>query len=226
MTNVLAVCAALAATACSGTFEEVRAPFHVSVPTGPSPVVTITNIVGEVRVEPSDAGAVDVSATKYASNQTALANVEILAHPVDGGVVVETRYRGERAGGVRYDITVPRNASLRITNTTGTIKVGPIDGSVVARTATGTIDARLGRIAANRSVDLKSDTGTIDLHIDAGSSANVTASSALGSVSSDFASIETIRNNLVGSSAAGRIGDGAGIVNLSVGTGSISIDRD
>lgn len=189
-------------------------------------MVTITNAVGEVRVKPSDAGAVDVAATKYASNQTELANIEIVARPVDGGVSIETQYRGEHGGGVRYDITVPRGASLRITNSVGTIKVGPIDGNVLAHTGTGTIDASLGRVAANRSVDLKSGTGTIALHIAGDSSANVSASSALGNISSDFPSVEAIRNNLVGSSAAGRIGDGAATVHLSVGTGSISIDRD
>jgi DUF4097 and DUF4098 domain-containing protein YvlB len=224
--GALAICALPAATGCSGSFEQVRAPFHASVATGPSPTVTITNIVGEVRVNPSHADAVDVAATKYASNQSELTNIDIVVRSMDGGVSVQTLYRNEHAGGVRYDITVPENASVRITNITGTIKVGPIGGSVVARTATGTVDVQLGRIATHRSVDLKSATGTIALHIAADSSANVSASSALGSISSDFPSIEAIRSNLVGSNAAGRIGDGAATVRLSVGTGSISIDRN
>lgn len=211
---------------CSGSFGEVRAPFHARVATGSSPTVTISNVVGEVRVRPSDADAVDVAATKYGSNQSDLANIDIVARSLDGGVSVETLYRGGHGGGVRYDITVPEKASVRITNTTGTTKVGAIGGNVVARTATGTIDVRLGRIATNRTIDLKSATGTIALHVAADSSASVSASSALGSISSDFPSIEAVRSNLVGSNAAGRIGDGAATVRLSVGTGSISIERN
>jgi DUF4097 and DUF4098 domain-containing protein YvlB len=139
---------------------------------------------------------------------------------------VQTIYRNGHAGGVRYDITVPQDASIRITNTTGTIKVGPVGGSIVASTATGTIDVRLGRLATKRLIDLKSTTGTIDVHIASDSGANVSASSAIGSISSEFPSVETTRNNLVGANAAGRIGNGTATVRLSVGTGSISIDRE
>jgi|HubBroStandDraft_5_1064220.scaffolds.fasta_scaffold02643_3 hypothetical protein len=223
---VLAVSALLALAGCSGSFQEVRASFHASVPTGPSSTVTIGNIVGEVRVKPSTAGVVDVTATKYASNQSGLANIDIVAHSVSDGVSVQTIYRNGHAGGVRYDITVPQDASIRITNTTGTIKVGPVGGSIVASTATGTIDVRLGRLATKRLIDLKSTTGTIDVHIASDSGANVSASSAIGSISSEFPSVETTRNNLVGANAAGRIGNGAATVRLSVGTGSISIDRE
>lgn len=222
--GALAACA-LPLVGCAGTFEEVRAPFHASVATGPSPTVTISNIVGELRVIPGNGDVVIVDATKYASNQTELANIDIVARPLDGNVSVQTVYRGEHAGGVRYDITVPRNASVNVTNVTGTIKVGSVGGSVVARTGTGTIDVRLGTLIGSRSVDLKSGTGTIDLHVAGDSGANVSASSALGSISSDFPGIDAIRTNIVGANAAGRIGDGSASVRLSVGTGSISIDR-
>ena len=64
------------------------------------PIVTITNVVGEVRVKPRRCRRiVDVAATKYASNSDELANIEIVARPPNGGgVTVETQYRGERGG--------------------------------------------------------------------------------------------------------------------------------
>lgn len=220
------LCGLVIATACSGSFDEVRQPFHTSVAGGSASTVVVSNIVGDVRVKPGDGNAVDVAATKYASNQTELANIDIVARSNDGVISVQTIYRGEHAGGVRYNITVPRDASVRITNTVGTIRVGQVGGSVVARAGTGTVEAQLGRVATNRSIDLRTGTGTIALHVAGDSSANVSASSALGSISSDFPSIEPIRSNLVGANATGKIGDGAASVRLSVGTGSIAIDRD
>ena len=215
------------ATACSGSFHEVREPFHASVATGTSPVVSVTNVVGEVRVEPGDGSTVVVDATKYASNRAELASIDVAARKTAAGVAVETTYRnGHGGGGVSYNIIVPRDAAVRISNTVGTIKVGAAGGDVVVRTATGTIDARLGRVAAHRLVDLQTATGTISLRIAADSSANVAASAALGSISSDFPSILANRSNLVGSTAAGRIGEGTATIRLTVKTGSISIDRD
>lgn len=212
------------AAACDGSFQHVREPFHASVATGHMPFVTVTNVVGEVRVQPGEGNIVVVDATKYASTRDELANIDVAARRTPGGVTVETIYRRERAGGVRYTIVVPRDASVRITNAVGTIKVGPVEGSVVARTATGTVDVRLGRVAA-RLVDLETATGTVTLHIAGDSSAKISATTALGSISSDFPSISTNRSNLVGANAAGRIGDGTATVRLSVKTGSISIDR-
>lgn len=223
--NLIAVCALLLVTACS-SYEDAHTAFHASVNTGPAPTVTISNVVGEISVQPSDANAVNIAATKYASKESDLANIDVSARLTKGGVLVQTRYLSDKTGGVRYDVIVPRGASIDVTNTTGTIKVGAVSSNVVVHTATGTIDANLGRIAANRSIDLKSDTGTIVLHMASDSSANVSASSALGSVSSDFESIATARNNIVGSRAGGRVGGGTATVRLQVGTGTIAIDRD
>ncbi len=134
----------LATTACVGSVREVHAPFYDSVVTGPSPSITLSNAVGEVRIEPSAANTVNVAATKYAAYPEQLRNIEIAVRRIGSGVFIKTVYRASHEGGVRYDVAVPRNASVRITNIMGTIDVGAIAGSVVAHTSTGAIGARLG----------------------------------------------------------------------------------
>jgi hypothetical protein len=191
--------------ACAGSFgQELQAPYRASIEAGASPFVRVTNSVGEVRVVPGDTNAVEIAATKYGSTRDELDAISIAAQRSGNDVSIETQYRSAHRGGVRYRITVPRGASLQIDNTVGRIDVGPVGGNVAA----------------------ESSVGSITLRIASDSSATVTASAALGSISSDFESIQEERSNLVGAQAAGRIGAGTATVHLAVKTGSIAIERE
>src|SRR5262249_36838889 len=127
--------------------------------------------------------------------------------------------------GVRYVISVPADASLDVNNSTGAIRIDAVGGDVTAVTQTGEVSAGVGRVAAQRSVDLTATTGSVRLTIGAGSDARVEAKTTIGDVSSDFDSIVSERRNVVGASASGKLGNGSASIRLTTTTGAISLRR-
>lgn len=228
MNRVICALLALAAFTLTGcTFgPQVQEQFHKTVPTTSAPHVKVSNVVGEVRVEGWSNNTVDVDATKTAESEDALKSIAIDVRAQGDDVTIETNYTGlMKRGGVRYLIHVPSAASADVDNTTGAIRIEGIDGDVTAKTQTGEIVARVGKVAGGRSVSLSATTGAVTLDMTGDSSATVTASTTVGNVSSDFPALGSSRENVVGASASGTIGSGAGKVTLDTVTGAIEINR-
>lgn len=216
----------LTLSACNASFgDRVHEDVHQAFSTGATPVVHVNNVIGRVRIATWDKPSVDVKATKYASDDDYLRNITIDMHLTGNDVTIATRYTGsDQKGGVRYTITVPTNASLDIDNVAGTIDVAGVRGNVTAKSQVGTIDAKLGTVGADRTLNLDTTTGTVRLAIAGDSSARVDAHSTIGSFSTDFPTIQTSRDNL-GASASGSIGAGAGKIRLTTTTGSIDLNK-
>jgi DUF4097 and DUF4098 domain-containing protein YvlB len=206
---------------CSGT--QVREHVHKSVSTGAAPSVRIDNAVGAIRVTGWQKKTIDIEAVKDGMSMDAVHNIDIDVQTNGNDVTIATKYHAFGTGGVSYTISVPAGASLDITNSTGEIRVSNIDGDVRAKAQTGSVDANVGRVSGNRSIDLTARTGSIKLAIDAHSDARVEARASLGDVSSDFPSVESSRQNVVGASASGRIGAGSASIRLTTTTGSIAV---
>jgi DUF4097 and DUF4098 domain-containing protein YvlB len=112
---------------------------------------------------------------------------------------------------------------VQVGNVAGSVSVGGVTGDVSVETQAGTIDATLGRVDGNRSIDLRATTGTITLRIARESSATVNAESTVGSFSSDAPEIVQSRENVVGVRASGNLGSGTARIRLNTTTGAIAL---
>jgi hypothetical protein len=211
--------------ACSGAFgERIRENVHQSIEAGATPLVSVDNIAGSVRIDGWSKSSVDVVATKYGSDAQELAGMTIDVRRVAAGVAIATRYaRATHGGGVRYRISVPADAAVRVNNVAGAVDLAGIGGDVGVSTQAGEITADVGMVAGSRSIDLTATTGAISLTIASGSSATVDASSAVGAFSSDVPGISAERQNLVGAHGSGTIGAGSGRIRLRTTTGAITL---
>lgn len=218
----------VALAACSGNFDErVHEQFHEMISTGKTTLLTVENVAGSVRVEGWPKPAVDVQATKYGYDAD---QVRSIAIDVDarqtGAIAVRTRYaRGVHGGGVRYVIHAPSFASIKASNTAGSVDVTGVQGNIAVETQAGEITVDAGTVAGARSIDLHATTGAITLYITPQSSATVQASSTIGDFSSDFRGVTVKRENLVGARGGGAIGGGSAHILLTTTTGAIALSR-
>ncbi len=224
---ILALVALSSAGGCSGEFgDRVREQVHRAIAAGPSPLVRVENVAGTVRVEGWSRPIVDVDATKYGHDAAELRDFTVDVRREAGGVSVVTRYSGGmRGGGVRYRISVPADASVRISNIAGTVDLAGVGGDVAVATQAGAITADLGRVTGNRSIDLRATTGAVTLSISPQSDARVTASSTVGAFGSDLPGISQQRENIVGVRGGGTIGAGSARIRLTTTTGAIALHQ-
>lgn len=221
--GISAFVALLSLAACSGAFgERVRERVHRTIATGAAPVVRVENVAGAVRIDGWARPIVEADATKYGYDAQELRSIAIAVNREDDGVSIVTSYtRGVHGGGVRYRISVPAGASLRIHNIAGSVDLAGVSGSVEVQTQAGTIDANVGRVAGDRSIDLSATTGAITLAIASDSSARVEAYSTVGDFSSDVPGVSQRRENIVGARGSGTIGAGSAQIRLTTTTGAI-----
>lgn len=216
-------CAALLLVACSGEFgDRVRENVHQAVATNAAPNVRIENVAGAVRIEAWSKSIVDVSATKYGYDAQELRRIVISVNREESGVSIVTRYSGGvHSGGVRYRIYVPVDAALNVRNTAGVVEISGVTGNLAVDTQAGAITVNAGRVAGNRSIDLRATTGAVTLAVAPESSARVEAASTVGGFSSEIPGISQRRENIVGASGAGTIGSGTALIRLTTTTGGI-----
>lgn len=211
--------------ACTGSFGDgAREAFHQSVAAGAGTVVHVENVAGAVQVNTWAKPAVDVAATKYAHDAAALRNIAIGVRKEGSTIFIETIYAGGmHAGGVRYRLTVPADASLQIHNVAGAVDLAGVSGNVDVVTQAGEITAAVGRVTGNRSIDLHATTGAVTLTIAPGSDATVSATSTVGDVASDVPGVSQRRENLVGASGSGTLGAGSARIRITTTTGAIAL---
>lgn len=215
----------LTLTACSGTFGgRVREQVHRTVAAGAAPAVEIENVAGTVRVVGWAKPIVDVQATKYGYDAVELRSVAVDVTRQADGVSIVTHYGNDvHGGGVRYRVSVPIDASLRISNDAGAVDLAGVLGDLTVQTEAGEITADAGRVDGNRSIDLRATTGAITLNIGPGSSATVQASSTVGDFASDVPGVTETREHIVGARGSGTIGTGSGRIRLETTTGAIAL---
>lgn len=223
MIRAIGSCALLALCACAGSFgERVHEQFQRAIDSGATPIVHVDNIAGTVAVVAWAKPVVNIVATKYGYDASELRSVTINVNREGDGIFVVTTYAGgNHSGGVRYRISVPAGASVQVGNVAGSVSVGGVTGNVSVETQTGTVDATLGRVDGDRSIDLRATTGTVTLRIARESSATVNAQSTVGSFSSDAPGIVQSQENVVGVRASGKLGSGTARILLNTTTGAI-----
>jgi DUF4097 and DUF4098 domain-containing protein YvlB len=209
---------------CVSSFGDVHETIHRTVSAGASPAVRLENVAGTVQVDAWHRSDVDVVATKYGHDAQALRAVTIDVHADSSEVSIVTNYTGgTQSGGVRYRVHVPDDASLHVGNVVGAVNIRGVRGNIRVETQAGEITADLGKVAGDRSIDLRATTGAIALWISPESSAAVEASSTVGAFASNLPGVRQTRENLVGARASGTIGSGSGRIRLATTTGAIAI---
>lgn len=208
--------------------------------------VSLENVNGDVTIEAWDQADVRIEAVKKARSQEALDAAEIRVDARDGSIHVETRYdrqwnRGRDAASVDYTLYVPRdarldeielvNGSLTVSGVAGDLAASLVNGEVKASgltgnteisTVNGRLEVALAELDADRSIELSSVNGSLQLRVPGYAGADVRASTVHGGIDNDFG-LEVDRSELVGRKLRGALGGGGARVDLSNVNGSISI---
>jgi DUF4097 and DUF4098 domain-containing protein YvlB len=152
--------------------QQYSETLEATFPVGDAPVLTVDNFGGAVAVVAGDGGTIDVTATKRASQERDLDDIEVKMNGRETTVDIKTdRPSGFSNTSVQIEIKAPPSARLTVRTGGGDISVagleqeirlvtgggsievadaaGPIDaetggGGIVIRDATGTVDARTG----------------------------------------------------------------------------------
>ena len=223
-------------------------PFHFEVGRAARTEFRLDGINGLVEV----VGAADVSSVvvaggrrvKSESAADAEANLHRVQVEIDSSATaVEVRTQQPRKSGGRiyevdYEISVPRDMELELTNINGRVVVGSIESGVTIRNVNGEIAIESltgntsaavtnGAIAASIALpadgraELRVINGNIDLRIPTDSSARLTASVQNGSIATaDLALTDVVSS---ARSLTGTLGAGGGEITLSTVNGTIRV---
>jgi len=212
--------------------EEANITRNVIEPLPRSRTLEIVNEVGSITIRAGEGETCHVAALVKARAPTA-EEAQAIVQQVRTDItrsddrlhiaMTKPEKRGEREGynyTVEFEVTVPREARLKVSQAVGNIHVASLRGSVEASTKVGSIEATdvAGRVILNAEV------GSIGFFAPRDFSAKVQAKAAMGSVQSDFPlEIVKPRGVAMGSSASGTIGGGEGELSLKTNVGSIGI---
>jgi hypothetical protein len=195
-------------------------------------VLEVTNEVGSINVRGTDepgcrvVAVVKTKADTMDKAKQIADQVKLVVAPADGKVLVsmtkpEVENQGKGPGyEVALEVTVPREAQIRVSQAVGSIRLTSLSGSVEASTKVGSIQATnvSGRVA------LSADVGSIEVVAPKDFSAKVDAKTNIGSIQSDLPlEFAKARGVAMGSSASGTIGAGQGELSLKTNVGSIRL---
>ncbi|MCK4349959.1 MAG: DUF4097 family beta strand repeat protein [Candidatus Krumholzibacteria bacterium] len=142
---------------------------------------------------------------------------------------------------IRYDVRVPRQTSLKLKTTNGSIEArgargafdletvnGGIDllsadGEGRLKTVNGSITCHLDGFFSGGDLELKTTNGGVELRLPEGAGGDFYAKTTNGSVRLDFTLEGEVR--VKRRQVSGRLGDGRGSIKLRATNGNISVDR-
>jgi hypothetical protein len=154
--------------------------------------LTVDDPAGSVTVTAGDVSAVSVTAAIYYAG-----TAPSITRDLSPAKALALGYSACSKCGVGFSITVPRNASVNVTEDTGAVTLTGIGGNVSVRVGTGSVTATgltgltgkfnvgHGRIQAGFTVaptlvDAAVDTGAVTVQVPSSATYQVTASSAHG----------------------------------------------
>jgi hypothetical protein len=216
------------------------------VANGVSPVVEISDDVGNIRVHVGDGSAVliqtSIQNTGFGSEPRVQYNQDksgVIHASVDG----ESGFLGSNS--VNFDITVPSSADLQLKTSTGEIEVSDVTGQMSLIADTGSIHANrdllkgssvlqtsTGSITFDGSLDpngnylFQSDTGTVDVTLPSTPSFHVDATTDTGSINTTFPELPVQHPDATGAEVHGDVGASPNAtVTLKTDTGLITLNK-
>ncbi len=216
------------------------------VASGVSPVIEISDDVGNIRVHVGNGSEVLIQASiqgmGFGSQPTVEYNRDdngVIHASVDG----ESGFPGSNS--VNFDVTVPSTADLQLKTSTGEIEVSGVTGQMSLTADTGSIHANRdllkgssilqtgtgsiefdGSLDANGHYLFQADTGSVDVTLPNTPSFHVDATTDTGSISSGFPELTVQRSDVTGANIHGDVGASPNAtVTLKTDTGSITLHK-
>jgi DUF4097 and DUF4098 domain-containing protein YvlB len=236
--GALAVCSA----------EEVREEFHQTHPLNQQGHVHLENVNGNVRIVTWDRDEIKVDAIKRAKKQEHLDEVKIELEAKPDRISIKTKYPDSKtrrnknnSTSVDYTLTVPRQSNLnKISTVNGGIEIEKMSGNVEANSVNGNVTAsglsgetQLSTVNGSvkgtfaelkKRVSLNSVNGSVTIALPPDASADISADTVHGGISSDF-SLKAKKNFPVGQDLHGKLGEGGPAVKISTVNGGIHLDQ-
>jgi len=147
----------------NGGFGQVTEDFHYSYPLQSGAQLELTNTNGSVEISGWDRDSVDVSGTKYASDQNALNDIKVKVSASGNRASIATEMPGSHwhgSWGVRFHVRVPRKIRLeRAETTNGSVTVEDLEGGGRIRSTNG----RLSLARLSGDYDVQTTNGSIQV---------------------------------------------------------------
>jgi len=176
-----------------GVTQEV----HRSFPLAPDGRITLVNATGGARIEAWDYDEIRVDATTTAPDRARLERAvpRFDADPTSIRIWTEAREpevrvpnRPLRSGPttVRYELMVPRGATLERVDAGGSLSIRDVRGDIRAVTRDGSMRVELDRVSGERTIVLEADRGDITLVLPPPSDVRLNARAEGGVIASDI----------------------------------------
>lgn len=204
-----------------------KEPDVLEIPLAAGKQVVVKNHVGSIKISVGKTGQCKCKYTIKAKAQT-MEQAKQKAEPVKIEVdendktltLTITKPDGKKWNNINVDldIQVPQNTDIIVTNDVGNIKIIDMNGKIE-----GTTD--VGDIIANNvqgDIKLRTDVGKIYCDVQDDISAEVIASTDVGSIKTELP-LEVTKSNFTGGKASGVLGKGDNKVELRTNVGSITI---
>jgi hypothetical protein len=188
---------------------------------GVSGKIEVTGIPGATSV--TITGVRRVQANTLEDATAHLAKLEVIVSSSANEVLVETVQPESSAGRnyiVDYVIAVPQNFDYRIMSINGRILTDTIEGNVLLTLVSGDITASVA-LPPGGEMEMRAANGSIDLRIPQTTSAQLSATVAIGSIS--LTNLTLFNETVTPGSRTGTLGGGDGTITLGVGNGTIAV---
>lgn len=205
--------------------------FSKNVPVAGQSRLRLDTVNGEIVIT-GEPGATSVTVTadlRVGSNvsrpdaETGLTQLEVTVSDLSDEIIVRTLQPINLDGrqyAVNYTITVPSNLAVEVTQVNGHVTVDDLENSLLVTVENGSV---FGTVTPppGGEITLWSENGDLHLQIPTSTSAELHARVRLGSITWDNLDF----TNLVQTtqSLTGRLGGGAGLVDLDTGNGNIVV---
>jgi DUF4097 and DUF4098 domain-containing protein YvlB len=224
--------------------KKVSEEIHQAYDVGKKPVLTVSNINGDVRITGTGGDRIEIDAVKYGSSQERMDELDVTITHKGDRVIIEVDYddddRQHNGGGagVDFEIRVPKhtrldevelvNGDLDIEEMSGEIDASSVNGDVTCENLSG--DVQLNAVNGDvmltvggefDAIRLHSVNGTVELVVPKSANARLSASTVHGSIRGT-GDIRAERG-IVGSSLTSVLGKGEGRINLDTVNGNIRI---
>lgn len=216
--------------------------------------ISLENINGNIEITGNEGEVVEIVAVKKAGSEEYLEGIEVLVdhdpdqirieskHP-NGGLKRMFSWGKESSGSVSYTLHVPASANLdgiesvngdvSIAGVGGVVKASTVNGGIVVdnlasnasiETVNGSVEASFDRFGGGQKANCESVNGKVTVRLPKDADTAVSAETINGGIDGGDFGLQT-NKGFIGRDLEGRIGDGAGNLDLSTVNGSIRIRK-
>ena len=234
--------------------QDVTEKFEQTYPLQSNGRVSLSNINGDITIEPWNRSEVRVVAIKTADSAESLAEVEVKVDADAAAVRIKTEMKGwgygnrnernrYRRSRVDYQISVPRgarldsienvNGSVSVSGLSGSTKIAAVNGNVNASglsgvsdlsTVNGRVIADFTSVARGSRISLSTVNGSVAVTLPSDVDATIKADSLNGLITNEFG-LPVRKGQYIGRDLHGKLGSGDAQIRLNSVNGELSIRR-